>query len=309
MKRFSIKPSAVKLAEGKPETRVQVIRCGKFHHEQYGVFDVTSETLRSFKKNFEEQVRGIDLAIDYKHASEDIAAGWIKGLTLENNDTELWAEVEWTPKGNQVLADKEFRYLSADFSFDYKDNETLKAFGPTLLGAGLTNRPVVKRMDPVIELSEGKGNTVDPKDQQIADLQKQCDELKAALAAKDGEMGEMKTKLGEFEAKSKEQEEKIAAAEQTGQFNKMLSEGKVVEAQREAFMKKDFAKFSELAQPTKTTAIGTGGTPAPTEGKDVEDQIIELANKKLADKSAKDFASAVSMVLSENKELAEKRNK
>ena len=31
-----------------------------------------------------------------------------------------------------------------EFTFNYKDNEELKDHGPTLLGAALTNRPVIK---------------------------------------------------------------------------------------------------------------------------------------------------------------------
>ena len=65
------------------------------------------------------------------------------------------ARVDWTPNGEKILAEKEFRYLSAEFDVDYTDNETPDiSHGTVLLGAGLTNRPVIKRMDAVITLSE-----------------------------------------------------------------------------------------------------------------------------------------------------------
>lgn len=133
---------------------VQLFRIGTFFHSQYGKFDITPEILKAMEGNFKANVRGMDLAIDYSHESEDIAAGWIKSVYLNEDGTQLWAKVDWTPSGAKVIGDKEFRYISPEFSFDYKDNETLKQYGPTLLGAGLTNRPTIKKMEPVVELTE-----------------------------------------------------------------------------------------------------------------------------------------------------------
>jgi hypothetical protein len=41
---------------------------------------------------------------------------------------------------------------------DYKDNEGGTAYGPTLMGAGLTNRPFVKEMQPIVQLADGKSD-------------------------------------------------------------------------------------------------------------------------------------------------------
>ena len=76
-------------------------------------------------------------------------------IYLSENGEELWATVDWTEGGEKSVRRKEYRYLSADFQFNYTDNETLQEYGPTLFGAGLTNRPVVKGMAPTI-LSEIK---------------------------------------------------------------------------------------------------------------------------------------------------------
>lgn len=142
-------------SETAPADKIQLFRAGTFHHPEYGKFDITPQVLAEFKKNFDNRARGIDLAIDYKHASEDVAAGWIKDLTLSQDGQELWASVDWTPNGKKVLQEKEFRYISPEFTFQYQDNETLQKHGPTLLGAGLTNRPVIKKMEPIVELAEG----------------------------------------------------------------------------------------------------------------------------------------------------------
>lgn len=145
---------AIQLSENEVSDLVQLFRTGTFYHSEYGQFQIKPEDLKTMEHNFKNKVRGIDIAIDYKHDSEDIAAGWIQSLELSNDGTELWAKVDWTPQGKKVLSEKEFRYLSPDFTFNYQDNESLKKFGPVLLGAGLTNRPTIKNMEPVVELSE-----------------------------------------------------------------------------------------------------------------------------------------------------------
>lgn len=155
MTTFRTRAFAIKCAENKAPEKIQLFRTGTFHHAEYGTFQITKEVLASMVKNFTDNVRGVDLAIDYKHENDDVAAGWIRGLELADGGDSLWATVEWTPKGSKVLADKEFRYMSPEFAFEYQDNETLKKFGPTLFGGGLTNRPTIKNMEPVVELTEG----------------------------------------------------------------------------------------------------------------------------------------------------------
>lgn len=316
----------IKCAEGENAApkEVELIRCGTFHHPQYGKFDITPATLLSFKKNFDDNVRGVDLAVDYKHDSDNIAAGWIKGVVLKEDGKSLWIDTAWTPNGNKVLADKEFRYISADFQMDYKDNESLKSFGPTLMGAGLTNRPVVKKMEPVIELSEGKGDIMDPKDKQIADLQAKCSELQGKLdefmkkqdpaappPGSEVELAAAKKGMQDAQDQVKALSEKIALSEKTSTFDKMLTEGKVVEAQREHFMKGDFAKFSESAQPVslKTKGSGTDLPPEQVDPKDAneaQDAVLKLAEEKIKGNNKLDRKQAINLVLAENKELAAK---
>jgi len=319
-KQFRLAPIAIALAEGAKAApdRIQVIRTGTFHHPSYGKFEITKDHLLAFKKNFDANVRGIDIALDYGHDSEGEAAAWFKEVTLSDDGTELWARPDWTPSGADAVLSKRFRYISADFNFDYTDNETLKKHGPTLLGAGLTNRPVVKGQAPVIELTEGKGSEVDPKDKQIEELKAKIAELEAKLAGKvsaaEAELGDVKkelaeksTKLSEAVSENKKLKESTVLAEKKSQFDKKLSEGVVVEAQREAFMSGDMNKFMELAQPVKLSAKGHGDTPASKDsGKSAQDEVIELAHKAVSEKRATDVVDGIRIVLSENKDLRQR---
>jgi len=317
LKTFRSVASSIKLDEeqelnSKVPTRVQVMRTGKFQSPEYGAFEITQATLLSMKQNFDNNVRGTELAIDYSHESQKAAAGWIKQVILSDDGNELWAEIEWTRAAKQCLADKEYRYISADFSFDYEHNENKQKFGPTLFGAGLTNRPFIKGMDAVVELSEGDIK-MDEKDKLIEQLKAEIVALKAKLEPPkepevddSPEMAEMKKKLADYEMKEKKAAEDLKCAEKTAAFNKLLSEGKVVEAQRAPYMDNDTVKFSELAQPLNLHSRGGNGNPPDASG-DVTKQLLDKANVLLSEKKAKNMGQAISMVLDDPANAALKK--
>ena len=90
------------------------------------------------------QNRGLDLVIDYEHQN-DIpaaklkgpvpAAGWIKELAAD--ETGIWGRVEWTETARNMIARKEYRYLSPSFLHN-KSGHVMR-----LNGAGLVHRPAL----------------------------------------------------------------------------------------------------------------------------------------------------------------------
>lgn len=135
----------------RPVSDIQIARTGTWEHPQYGRLEITEQTLQDFVDNFYRRVRGIDIAVDQAHRPEDGAAGWIKDLHKRGN--ELWATVEWTPLGVRLIRDGIYRYFSPEFAVTYTDPETGQKYRNVLLGGGLTNRPFIKGMAPVM-LSE-----------------------------------------------------------------------------------------------------------------------------------------------------------
>jgi phage I-like protein len=127
----------------------QLLRVGKFSYLDR-TLNFTKDTLKELKENFDKNVRGVALAVDYFHEAYDKAAGWIKKLELRNNDSELWMEVDWTDKAKKQILDKELRYISAELNEDYTDKETNKNYGAVLYGAGLTNRPHINKMAAIL---------------------------------------------------------------------------------------------------------------------------------------------------------------
>lgn len=131
---------------------------------------------------------GIDLPIDYEHqtlsatdkAGPVPAAGWIK--QLEVRDGSLWGRVAWTPKAAQLIAQREYRFLSPVFRHD-KAGRIL-----ALEGAGLTHYPNLD-LEPV---AHQKGEPMDlkpiiealgaPADADVAQLAAHAKTLKEAAS-------------------------------------------------------------------------------------------------------------------------------
>lgn len=307
--------------EGKAKKAVQLLRIGGFttgkNAEGESVkVNVTKEDLDSMVKNFNEKVRGIDIMLDYSHNSDKEAAAWIEKIYTMADGKELWADVEWTKLGLEKVSGKEYKYISADFHPNYEDNETHKKFGPTLLGAGLTNRPVVKRMEPVI-LGE------DTNQKYEGDTMPYDQEKEKEFTALKEENKKLKEKVDSMEAmmKKKEEEKMLAdkkaeadklLAEKNTAFDRLLTEKKVVEAQRKPFIDGDTIKFAELHAEVKTIEKGdtTNGNRNENANKNesAQDQLTKLADA-LVEKGGITLSEATRKVLRENKELQEKYSK
>ncbi len=146
----------VNLEEGKTTSWVTVTRTGKFSDPRYGQFEISREMLLSMVRNFDARTYGQDIFIDVSHRPDNGAAAKVVKLAVEGD--RLRALVEWTPYGVDAVKNKGYQYLSAEFHENWQDNEKGAKHGAVLLGAGLTVRPVIKRLDPVL-LSEASGDT------------------------------------------------------------------------------------------------------------------------------------------------------
>lgn len=131
--------------EPSPVSSVQLLRSGTFHHGWYGKIRIDRSLYDVLIRNFNERVRGVDIALDVEHQPEHGAAGWFRRLYTDESGEALFGDVEWTPKGVALVGGREFKYLSMEYDLAYVDEEGVLR-GPTMLGAALTNRPFIKRM-------------------------------------------------------------------------------------------------------------------------------------------------------------------
>lgn len=133
---------------------IEIMRTGKWKHNSYGNFEINDNTINNIITNFNNKVRGIDISFDLEHgttANKSEAVCWVKKLIKDGS--RLMAEVDWTELGKKKIKDKSFKYFSPEFKFKYEDSESGKKYEDVLLGGGLTNRPFIKNMCPIM-LSE-----------------------------------------------------------------------------------------------------------------------------------------------------------
>jgi len=321
---------------------VQLLKVGKFKFFDGADLEITSEILLNMKKNFKNNVKKVDLAVDFFHHSNNEAAGWINSVILKENNTELWIGVDWTEEAEQKIRDKKIRYLSADFDADYEDNETGKRFGHTLNGAGLTNRPFVKGMDAIlddlnsVDIDPEKRDAINrilnktPKEvktMEFSELKKEVfslseDQKKELVKICGGEtqvikLSDENSKLTE-KVNSQGKEILKLSTELTNQaketeFATLLSEGKAVAAQKPSFLSGNMTEFLKLAQPVNLDEKGNGGTPPVKEGsaktfEEAENQIIKLAEKKREGNKELSEDDSFQEVMSENPDLAKLYN-
>jgi phage I-like protein len=294
---------------------VQVLRVGQFNHPKYGEFKITPKILSEMKANFDAKIRGVDICFDYFHESDKDAAGWPNELFLAEDGNSLWARVDWTPTARKKLTEREIRYFSPDFAFQWKDPETGKVYNNVLFGGGLTNRPFVKDMAAIVA-SENKGGIMNEKE--LLELQAKVLKLAEDQGNLAAENAELKKKLAELQPKppaakpeeeapsedendpvvlkkkladamemnekllgeKKKAEEAKQMAEKETAFNLLLTEGKACAAQKEAFVKGDMENFIKLAQPVNLSGKGSPVNGGDATG-DRDERVLKLAEQKV----------------------------
>ncbi len=151
---FPISVDELKFAESGVAEEIQVLPVGTWKHPAYGKIEISEKDIKEFIKNFDSDIRK-ELPITEGHSvgeQELPAIGWFKQLINKGREG-LWAIVEWTKEGMELLKKKSYKYFSPEFYSSYEDPETHKTYQNVLVGGALTNRPYFKGLQAIV-LSE-----------------------------------------------------------------------------------------------------------------------------------------------------------
>jgi len=140
--------------DGSLPTEILVLPVGKYDTYS-GKIDITDSMLAEMVKNFDSGVpNGVPINFDHTYGK---AAAWVSGLIHKAGEG-LFAAVDWTKAGIQALEDKEYRYISAEFSTDYEDPTFGGEHGNVLSGAALTNYPMLQNIPALFSQHQDKTN-------------------------------------------------------------------------------------------------------------------------------------------------------
>lgn len=128
---------------------IQIMRVGEWDHSEYGSFSIKPDTLTEVVDNFYSRARGIDLAVDENHEPNHRALGWFKDLYLKGKEA-LFATIELTKEGADILSRGLYKYFSPEIIFDGYDEEQKKEVKNVLIGGAFTNRPYFKNMESMM---------------------------------------------------------------------------------------------------------------------------------------------------------------
>ncbi len=140
---------SIVLQGDEPPNEFRIFTSGKVETTK-GTFTFDEEAAKSVMAEY--AAHGIDLMLDYAHASIDAdvapdpanagkAAGW---FNLEVREGELWAtNVRWTEAAAEALRSKEWRFMSP--AFEVKEGRIA-----TLLNVALTNIPATRKLKPLV---------------------------------------------------------------------------------------------------------------------------------------------------------------
>lgn len=159
--------------EGPENNKIQILPYGHVVTKK-GDFVVDEEAEKNIMENFKN--RKNDVVVDYEHQTltGEIApaAGWIKNLENRGKDG-IWAEVEWTSKAHDFIANKEYKYLSPVI-FVAKGDKRVQI----LHSAALTNDPAIDGMVPIANKLE-----IEFEDDELEDDDNMNEELLKKMAA------------------------------------------------------------------------------------------------------------------------------
>lgn len=130
---------------------VDAFKKGTWVDPRYGDTIVDDDMFNNIIKNFNDNVRGVEIGVDFQHGKDvakgNKAAGWIKQLRAVGD--KIQAAISFTEEAKAEIKDRQWRYFSPQWEDDYTHSEGGAKHKHVLLMGSLTNAPVFKGMAPI----------------------------------------------------------------------------------------------------------------------------------------------------------------
>ena len=218
---------------------------------------ITKNDLEQMKKNFDDNVVGRKIDIDFAHKEDPAlgtkAAGWIEDTVIEDIDIDgkkvsaLFGIPEWTPAGEKSVSEGEFKYISPEINFSFVNPETGTKHGTTLKSVGILNNPQIPNQ-PVIELF--KAQKTSKKEEKMDKLKELLEKKEVKISDEEVTEAILVTKFTEILDAKDTEIKKISDDKKAVDTKLKESDTKLKEA-TDNMSDKD-TKFNELSETVKT---------------------------------------------------------
>lgn len=183
-------------AEFKQDEKIKISPVGEFEGIDGRKYSLNADLVL---KN--SQKMGVDLMLDKNHEDEE-AMGWFDINSLEVKNDGIFAALTLTPKGEELVKNRAFRYLSPAYVVEaFKENGLMVI--ERIASVGLVNRPNLLSQALNKETKIKEDNTMD----EVAELKAQIEALKAENEALQARLKELESTIAEAEKKASEEAE------------------------------------------------------------------------------------------------------
>lgn len=173
---------------------------GLFNHPR-GRFVLNRQVFSAMIANFTSHVFGQDVALDTRHRPDLGSLAWFDRLYIK--DGKLFGEAVPTPKGLEVVGNKEYRYCSMEFHKNFNRDDVKLDLESATEEFCLTDDEV----SMCIISTEGQ----QPEEDKMAENEKENTEV-TELELK---LGKMESAVADAERRAKEAEEKVLQLQRT----------------------------------------------------------------------------------------------
>lgn len=260
-----------------------------------------------------QSLKKTDTLVDYEHQSlrseangQPVpAAGWFKELEWREGRGLYAANINWTEQATRMIAAREYRYISAVFTYAPSSGEVLE-----IISVALTNTPALDGLDALADLArkhsvfstEEEADMADEK--QVAALTSERDGLKTQVTSLTAERDGLKTQLATLTAERDAQKTKLDALEKEKAdaalasekakhaelLTAALNDGRLTPAQKAWAEKQSLADLTEYLEATNPLAVLKKQTDGKDGGNGLTQEELEMCKRMGV--TPEDFAKA-----------------
>lgn len=324
-------------------SQIQIMPANETYHHWMGDITFSSDFIAKICENFGK--RRTDMVVDYNHGSlaengpeTSKAAGWVKAL-VDKGASGLWATVEWTAEAAGYIKEKQYRYISPEFSTDYFDKLTGDYVGPALLAVALTNRPFLDMapvelaakadkapefvfafkelekpkkekamLKKVIEVLKLKDEATEDEVLKVVESREVAlKDAEAKIATLTDEKAKAEASVSELQGKVNGLEEEKRVARANAAVEKLVKEGKLYPVKKDwaiSLFLKDEESFNEFAKdlPVVVKINAPEGTGSAAEEGSPEKALLSLADQIQRERKV-NFNQALEAIRTEKPEV------